>query len=83
VLTFHDATFTKGGVRESQLLERGSSALAAMVADDTGWRLAFRAGWDAGSGNYAHDRNAAFDHSGAIDRVAFIDGWEARGAFDR
>ena len=54
-----------------------------MVADDTRWRLAFRAGWDAGSGNYAHDRNVAFDHSGAIDRVAFIDGWEARGAFDR
>jgi hypothetical protein len=83
VLTFHDAAFTNGGVWDSLELERGLSALAATVADDTQWRLAFRAGWDAGSGNYAHDRNVAFDHSGAIDRVAFVDGWEARGAFDR
>ena len=62
--------------------ERRASDLAATVADDLQWRLAFRAGWDAGSLNFEDDRGRAFDCSGETDRVAFIDGWQARTEFD-
>ena len=71
------------GLASSFEVERHASVLSAGIANDPQWRLAFQAGWDAGSRNYAHDRNHAFDHSGATDRVAFIDGWEARDEFDR
>ena len=81
VLTF-DGSGTSIATSGCIQLERRASALAAMVAEDLQWRLAFRAGWDAGSLNFEHDRDRAFDRSGETDRVAFIDGWQAREEFD-
>ena len=81
MLTFADMTLTSAGGAGSFKLERRASLLAVAVADDVAWRLAFRAGWDAGARHVTHDRDEAFDHSGATDRIAFIDGWEARDDF--